>query len=226
LVEAHLRQHVLASMSLKHVIRRKQMSKIGILASVALVAAFAVSSASAQQTQRLSGTIEKVTGNSVLVKSKEGAEQTVTLADKALIVGVTKASLADIKEGSYIGSGAVPQADGTQKAVEVHIFAESQRGTGDGHRDGWPGAPNGTMTNGEAGSPVTGVDGLTLMVKYKGGEKKILVTPSTPIVQYQVSDASALKPGAAISIVAATKKPDGTFETNRINVGLNGVVPN
>ncbi len=132
------------------------MSKIGILAGVALVAAFAVSSALAQQTQRLSGTIEKVTGNSVLVKSKEGAEQTVTLADKALIVGVTKASLADIKSGSYIGSGAVPQPDGTQKAVEVHIFAESQRGTGDGHRDGWPGAPNGTMTNGEAGNPVTG----------------------------------------------------------------------
>jgi len=201
------------------------MSRIGILA--ALVAAFAASSAMAQQpqTQRLSGTIEKVTGNALLVKAKDG-EVTVTLADKALIVGVTKASLADIKEGSYIGSGAVPQADGSQKAVEVHIFAESQRGTGDGHRDGWPGAPNGTMTNGEAGNPVTGVDGLAVMVKYKGGEKKIIVTPSTPIVQYQISDASALKAGAAISIVAATKKPDGTFETNRINVGLNGVVPN
>jgi hypothetical protein len=204
------------------------MSRIGFLAGVAVVAAFAVSSAWAQQpqTQRVSGTIEKVTGNALLVKSKEGAEQTVVLADKALIVGVTKASLADIKAGSYIGSGAVPQADGTQKAVEVHIFAESQRGTGDGHRDGWPGAPNGTMTNGEAGNPVTGVDGLTLMVKYKGGEKKLLVTPSTPIVQYQVSDASALKAGASISINAATKKPDGTFETNRINVGLSGVVPN
>jgi hypothetical protein len=202
------------------------MNRIGILAGVAFVAAFAVSSASAQQPQRLSGTIEKVDGNTLTVKPKEGAAQTVSLTDKALIVGVTKASLADIKQGSYIGSGAVPQADGTQKAVEVHIFAESQRGTGDGHRDGWPGAPNGTMTNGEAGNPVTGVDGLTLMVKYKGGEKKLLVTPSTPIVQYQVSDASALKPGAAISINAATKKPDGTLETNRINVGLNGVVPN
>jgi len=204
------------------------MSRIGILAGAALVAAFAVSSAVAQQppAQRLAGTIEKVTGNAVLVKAKDGAEQTVVLADKALIVGVSKASFADIKAGSYIGSGAVPQADGSQKAVEVHIFAESQRGTGDGHRDGWPGAPNGTMTNGEAGNPVTGVDGLTVMVKYKGGEKKILVTPSTPIVQYQISDASVLKPGAAISIVAATKKPDGTFETNRINVGLNGVVPN
>jgi hypothetical protein len=204
------------------------MSRIGILAGAALVAAFTVSLAVAQQppTQRLSGTIEKVTGNAILVKAKDGAEQTVVLADKALIVGVTKASLADIKAGSYIGSGAVPQADGSQKAVEVHIFAESQRGTGDGHRDGWPGAPNGTMTNGEAGNPVTGVDGLTVMVKYKGGEKKILVTPSTPIVQYQISDASALKSGAAVSIVAATKKPDGTFETSRINVGLNGVVPN
>ena len=204
------------------------MSRIGFLAGVAVAAAFAVSSAWAQQpqTQRLSGTIEKVTGNALLMKSKDGAEQTVVLADKALIVGVTKASLADIKQGSYIGSGAVPQADGTQKAVEVHIFAESQRGTGDGHRDGWPGAPNGTMTNGEAGNPVTGVDGLSVMVKYKGGEKKLLVTPTTPIVQYQVSDASALKPGAGISINAATKKPDGSFETNRINVGLNGVVPN
>jgi hypothetical protein len=202
------------------------MSRIGILASLAL--ALAVSQASAQQppAQRLAGTIEKVTGNAVLIKAKDGAEQTVTLTDKALIVGVTKASFSDIKEGSYIGSGAVPQADGSQKAVEVHIFAESQRGTGDGHRDGWPGAPNGTMTNGEAGAPVTGVDGLTLMVKYKGGEKKLIVTPTTPIVQYQISDNSVLKPGAAISIVAATKKADGTFETGRINVGLNGVVPN
>ena len=126
---------------------------------------------------------------------------------------------------AWRSAGAVPQPDGSQKAVEVHIFAESQRGTGDGHRDGWPGAPNGTMTNGEAGAPVTSVDGLSLMVKYKGGEKKIIVSPTTPIVQYQISDASVLKPGSAISIVAATKKPDGTFETNRINVGLNGVVP-
>ena len=203
------------------------MRKLGILASAALVG-FAVTSSSAQQppAQRLAGTIDKVNGDSLWIKAKDGAEQAVTLTDKALIVGVTKASLSDINEASYSGSGAMPQADGSQKAVEVHIFAESQRGTGDGHRDGWPGAPNGTMTNGEAGAPVTGVDGLTLMVKYKGGEKKLIVTPTTPIVQYQISDNSALKPGAAISIVAATKKGDGTFETGRINVGLNGVVPN
>ena len=119
------------------------MKRFGILAGAALVAAFAVSSASAQQppTQRLAGTIEKVDGNTVTVKAKDGTAQTLVLTDKALIVGVNKASLADIKEGSYIGSGAVPQADGSQKAVEVHIFAESQRGTGDGHRDGCPAPP-------------------------------------------------------------------------------------
>jgi hypothetical protein len=202
------------------------MSKFGLIAGIALVSACAVATASAQQpqTQRLAGTIEKVNGNMVLVQTQAG-EATVTLADKALIVDVHKASLADIKEGSYIGSGAVPQADGSQKAVEVHIFAESQRGTGDGHRPGWPGAPNGTMTNGAAGAPVTGVDGLTVMVKYKDGEKKLLVTPSTPIVRYEIGNASSLKPGAEFSIPAATKKPDGSYETARINVGID-VKPN
>jgi hypothetical protein len=195
------------------------------LAALAWMPAWTSAFAQQPQTVRLRGTIEKVDGSTLSVKARDGAQVTLMLTGNAQVVSVVKASLADIKEGSFIGSGAMPQADGTQKALEVHIFAESQRGTGDGHRDGWPGAPNGTMTNGEAGNPVTSVDGLTLMVKYKGGEKKILVTPSTPIVQYQVSAASALKPGAAISINAATKKPDGTFETNRVNVGLNGVVP-
>jgi outer membrane lipoprotein SlyB len=201
------------------------MKRIGWIAGIALIAACAVATAQQPQTQRLSGTIEKVNGNMVLVKTQAG-EATVTLADKALIVNVHKASLADIKQGSYIGSGAVPQADGSQKAVEVHIFAESQRGTGDGHRPGWPGAPNGTMTNGEAGQPVSSVDGLTLMVKYKDGEKKLIVTPSTPIVRYEIGSAASLQPGANFSVPAATKKADGTFETARINVGVEGAVPN
>jgi hypothetical protein len=200
------------------------MNRLGLIAG-AFVAACTVATAQQPQTQRLSGTIEKVNGNMVLVKTQAG-EATVTLADKALIVDVHKASLADIKQGSYIGSGAVPQSDGSQKAVEVHIFAESQRGTGDGHRPGWPGAPNGTMTNGEAGQPVTSVDGLTLMVKYQGGEKKLIVSPNTPIVRYEIGSAASLKPGAAFSVPAATKKADGMFETGRINVGADGAVPN
>jgi len=202
-----------------------------ILTAAAFVSAIAITSVSAQQpqTQRVRGTIEKIDGNTLLIKTPDGAPATVALADNAVVVGVLKATIADIKEGSYIGSGALPQPDGTQKAVEVHIFAESQRGTGDGHRGNWDGtsygAGVGTMTNGAVGQSVSSVDGPVVTVKYKDGEKKIIVGPNVPIVRYEVGDKSELKPGAAISIVAATKKPDGTFGAARINVGRNGVVP-
>jgi len=194
-----------------------------ILTAAAFATLITVTAASAQ-TQRVRGTIEKVDGNTLMIKATDGASIKLTLADNALVVGVLKASIADIKEGSYIGSGALPQPDGTQKAVEVHIFAESQRGTGDGHRP-WDGAPDGTMTNGAVGQTVTGVDGPVITVKYKDGDKKIVVTPNVPIVRYEVGDKSELKPGAAINIAAATKKPDGTFTAARVNVGRNGVVP-
>ena len=207
------------------------MNKTRMLTAAAFAAVIAVTAVSAQQppTQRLRGTIEKVDGNTLLIKSPTGPV-TLTLADKALVVGVVKATIAEIKEGSYIGSGALPQADGTQKAVEVHIFAESQRGTGDGHRPGWDGSPYGagigTMTNGAVGQAVSSVDGPVITVKYKDGDKKVVVGPDVPIVRYEVGEKSELKAGAAISVVAATKNPDGTFTTGRINVGRNGVVPN
>jgi hypothetical protein len=203
------------------------MNTMRILTAAAFATAIAVTAVSAQQaqTQRVRGTIEKVDGNTLLIKSPNGDLATVSLADNAVIVGVLKATVADIKEGSYIGSGALPQPDGTQKAVEVHIFAESQRGTGDGHRGNWDGAPGGTMTNGAVGQAVSGVDGPVVTVKYKEGEKKIIVGPTVPIVRYEVGDKSELKPGAAINIAAATKKPDGTFSAARVNVGRNGLVP-
>jgi hypothetical protein len=206
-----------------------QMNIVRILTTAAFAMAIAVTAASAQQTQRVRGTIEKVDGNTLLIKGPDGAPVTLTLADNAVVVGVLKATVADIKEGSYIGSGALPQPDGTQKAVEVHIFAESQRGTGDGHRGNWDGSPYGagvgTMTNGAAGQAVSSVDGPVVTVKYKDGEKKVIVGPNVPIVRYEVGDKGELKPGAAISVAAATKKPDGTFSAARINVGRNGVVP-
>jgi len=177
----------------------------------------------AQQTVRVGGTVEKLDGNVLTVKPPSGENLTVTLTGNYQVVGVVKASVADIKPGSYIGSGAMPQADGTQKAIEVHIFAESQRGTGDGHRP-WT-EPGSTMTNGEAGSSVAGVDGPVITVKYKDGEKKIVVGPNTPIVRYEIGDKSELKPGAKIRITNATKKPDGTFEANHINVGRGDVNP-
>jgi hypothetical protein len=133
--------------------------------------------------------------------------------------------MADIKEGTFLGSAAMPQADGTQKALEVHIFPEQMRGTGEGHRPYAP-VPNSTMTNGSAaGMTVAGVDGSTITVKYKEGEKKIVVPSNVPIVRYEIGNKGDLKAGAKFTVLAATKKPDGTLEANRINVGRDGVEP-
>jgi hypothetical protein len=202
------------------------MRMAAIRAALALVAALAATAALAQapQTVRLRGVIEKVDGNIVTAKSDKGDELKLNLADKMLVVEVVKASLTDIKDGAYIGSGAMPQPDGSQKAVEVHIFAESMRGTGEGFRP-WDGAPNSTMTNGTVGATVTGVDAPVITVKYKDGEQKIIVTPDVPIVRYEVVDLSALKPGVAFSVLAAVKTPDGSYDIKRINVGRDGVVP-
>jgi len=188
-----------------------------------VLATLVLAPVSAQETVRVSGTVERLDGDTLLVKASDGPSLEIALKSNLEVVGVVKASMADIKPGSYIGSGAMPQADGTQKAVEVHIFAESQRGTGDGHRP-WT-QPGSTMTNGAVGDAVAGVDGPVVTVQYKGGEKKIVVGPNTPIVRYEAGDKSELKPGAKIRITNAVKKPDGTFETARISVGRGDVTP-
>src|SRR5258705_11820651 len=201
------------------------MSTMRIMAAAALAAVFAVSTAWAQQpTQRVAGTIDKVEGKTLYIKSASGPV-TLTLADNALIVARVKATAADIKAGDYVASGGVPQPDGTQKAVELRIFPESMRGNGDGHRPGWPGAPNGTMTNGAVGQTVSSVDGPVLTVKYRDGEKKIIVGPSVPVTRLEVANKSELKSGVAVAAAAATKKPDGTFTAARIDFGRGDVLP-
>jgi hypothetical protein len=195
------------------------------LAGAILAASSAAAIAQAPQTLRLRGTIEKADGNALTLKTNDGAEHKLTLTDKANIVAVVKASMADIKEGTFLGSAAMPQADGSQKALEVHIFPEQMRGTGEGHRPYDP-VPNSTMTNGAAsGATVTGVEGATMTVKYKGGEKKIVIPPNVPIVRYEIGSKADLRPGAKFTVLAATKKPDGSLEASRINVGRDGVVP-
>jgi hypothetical protein len=174
---------------------------------------------------RIRGTIEAVDGNALTLKSRDGSEIKLALGKDALIVAVVKASLAEIKEGTFLGSAAMPQADGTQRALEVHIFPEQMRGTGEGHRPYAPVA-NSTMTNGTAaGATVAGVDGSTITVRYKDGEKKIVVPPDVPVVRYEIGGNGDLKVGAHFTVLTATKKPDGSFETSRINVGRDGVVP-
>ena len=191
------------------------------------VLVFAASTTWAQDTVRVRGTIEQVEGQTLMVKSRDGAELKVVLADNALVVGIVKASLSDIKPGSFVGVTGMPQADGSQKAIEVHIFPEAMRGTGEGHYP-WDLRPQSTMTNANVVNveqTVTGVEARTLPMKYKDGEKKIIVPPDVPIVTYVMSDKNELKPGAKIFISAAKELPDGTLQAPRVNFGKDGLTP-
>jgi hypothetical protein len=184
------------------------------------------SSASAQQTPpvRIRGTIEKVDGNTLAIKTREGTDVKVNMTDNVAVFAVVKTELSQIKEGSYIGVSAMPQPDGTQKAFAVHIFPENQRGAAEGFRP-WDARANSTMTNATVAETVKGTDGQNIMVKYKDGEKKVVVPPDTPIVTFVASDKSEVKPGAKIIIFGAAKKDDGTLEANRVNVGRDGITP-
>ncbi len=175
-------------------------------------------------TTRVAGTVESFDGHVLAVKSEKLGEVKINLTGDATVFGVAKATLADVKPGSYIGVGAMPQPDGSQRAIQVTVLAESQRGLSEGHKP-WDARPNSTMTNGTVDQTVAGIDGQVLTVKYQGGEKKIVVPPDAVIRAYVVSDRSELKPGAHIAIVRAVKKPDGSLEANRINVGRGEVVP-
>jgi hypothetical protein len=201
------------------------MSRIGILAGIAFVVAGAVSSASAQQPQtvRLVGKIVSVDGSTLVVKTAQDEAKVTVPANVMVIVG-SNGTLADIKKGDYLGVGATPQADGSQKAIRVNIFAEPQRGVGEGFRP-WD-KPNTTMTNATVDNMVTGVDGQVVMLKYKDGDKKIIIGPDAVIIANVVGGMSDLKPGANVAIAAATKKPDGTYDASRINVGRGDFVPN
>jgi hypothetical protein len=200
------------------------MSRNGLFAGLALVAAFAVSSAWAQQPQtvRLAGKITSVDGQTLTVKTAQD-EVKVTVPANVMVIAGSKGTLADVKQGSYIGVGATPQADGSQKAIRVNIFAEPQRGVGEGFRP-WD-RPNTTMTNATVDTTVASVDGQVVMLKYKDGEKKIIVGPDAAIINNVVGDNSELKPGANVAFAAATKKPDGTYEAARVNVGRGDFVP-
>ncbi len=198
--------------------------KYGVAGAAGLALLLSIAPVSAQQPARVRGTIEKVDGNTLTVKSRDGATVTVILKEGGAVRGVEKAALADIKQNSFVGITAMPQPDGTQKAVEVHIFPESLRGAGEGHRP-WDLMPNSTMTNANVEQLVTAVDGPMLTMKYKDGEKKISVPNNAEIVQFVNGDKGDLKPGAKIFVAAGTKLPNGDIETAGINVGKNGLTP-
>ncbi|HZL41291.1 MAG TPA: hypothetical protein VFC45_13550 [Pseudolabrys sp.] len=196
-----------------------------IFTAAACAVALAVASASAQDKPvRIRGTVEQMDGQMMTIKARSGEMLKVKLADDGKVVALVKASLADIKPGSFVGSTAMPEQDGSWKAVEVHIFPEAMRGTGEGDR-AYDYKPKSTMTNGTVDASVAKVSGSTMTLKYKEGEKKIDVTPETVIVMYAPGSKDELKPGAKIYIPGAVKQADGTLMTGRVNVGRDVAPP-
>jgi hypothetical protein len=194
------------------------------LLALALVATSSIF-ALAQQTSpsRVRGTIESVDGETLVVKSRSGEDVKLTMAGDIRVVGIVKIALSDIKVGSFIGTTTVPGPDGGNNAVEVHVFPEDMRGTGEGSRP-YDLKPNSSMTNATVAESVVGNDGHTLLIKYKDGEKKVVVGPDTPVVTYVPAGKSDLAPGAKV-IAFMKKLPDGSFETNRVSVGRDGLTP-
>ena len=173
---------------------------------------------------RVRGAIESVDGDVLTVKSRSGEDVKLHMTGDMKVVGIIKISMADIKVGSFVGATTVPGPDGKQNALEVHVFPEDMRGTGEGSRP-YDLRPNSTMTNATVtADSVAANDGHSLMVKYKDGEKQVEVLPDTPVVTYVPADKSDLKAGAKV-IAFIKPLPDGSFETNRISVGRDGLTP-
>jgi hypothetical protein len=190
--------------------------------TVGLLGASCFALAQATATVGVRGAITAVSGNSIKVHTNRGEDLTIKIGKDTQVRAVTLAKLTDIKPGSYIGTAATPLPDGSLKALEVHVFPPAMAGTGDGHR-AWDLGPNSTMTNGTVGDLVE-TNGRTLIVKYKGGEKKVVVPDDVPIVNLESGDRSLLALGTKV-VLFATKGADGSLSAGFISAGKDGVTP-
>jgi RNase P/RNase MRP subunit p29 len=208
--------------SLKKRLRGAVASVILPVLAAGLIAPAAFAQTPAPAPTGVRGAIISASGDNLVVKTNRGAEQAIKLDKDTRVAAISLANINDIKPGSYIGAAAIPQPDGSQKALEVHVFPPALAGTGDGHRP-FDLAPNSTMTNGTVGDVVAS-NGRTLTLKYKGGEKKIIVPEDVPIVNIEAGDRSLLVVGAKV-VVRARKNPDGSLTAASISAGKNGVAP-
>ncbi len=192
------------------------------IAATMFSACVVIGAANAQTPSRTRGTISAITGDTVEIQSRRGDKVAVRLGDKTPVVGVTYAQLSEVKPGRFIGTTAVPQPDGTLKALEIHVFPESMRGTGEGHY-GWDLGEGSTMTNGSIGT-FTGSNGRTMTVTYNGGEKTVVVPDDVPVVDLHPGDRALLKPGSH-AVAIGPKASDGQVAALRFYVGENGAVP-
>jgi hypothetical protein len=200
------------------------MVRIGFSGTVFAVLLATSIAASAQPTQavRVRGTVVSLEGATLVVKSRDGKDVSVHLADNWAPAGIVKSTLADVKKGVFIGTAAVPEGD-KLRALEVVVFPEAMRGTGEGHY-AWDLGSTSTMTNANIDDTVEAVDGRTLTLSYKGGSKKIEVPKGVPIVTFAPADKADVKPGAHV-MVPSQQQADGTLNASRVLVGKDGTVP-
>ncbi len=200
-----------------------RLARLGAVALVLLVAVAA--HAETARPPAVRATIESVSadGASLAAKTPEGEARQIHVGEDTRIILVAAASLADVKPGAFIGVGATPTDSGEQKALEVHIFPESMRGSGEGFRP-YDRAPGATMTNGNVDVRVDNVKGPRLTVTYHGGQQTILIDPSTPIVAVAPGSRTDLKPGAAI-VARGPAEGDGSIDAAFLAVGKDGAVP-
>jgi hypothetical protein len=201
----------------------KQMKGALALAAGLMISVVGLQGAQAADKARVRGTVESLKGDTLMVKSREGKDVTIMLKSGWAVNGIVKASISDIKTGDFVGIASQPTDSGVNGALEVLIFPAAMKGTGEGDRD-WDLKPKSSMTNATVASAVTSVDGPTLSLKYKGGEKKISIPEGTPIVTFGQATKDDIKPGAGV-IINGTTTSDGMVESDRVVVGLNGVVP-
>ena len=190
---------------------------------LAAFSAAALAQAPATPPQRIRGTVEKIDGNVLTLKTRSGETRTVKLADNYGVIGINKAKLSDVSAGKFIGTTTVGERNGALVAEEIHIFPEAMRGTGEGHRD-WDLRPNSKMTNANIADITSIGKDRVMTLKYKGGEQKVLVPADAVVVEFGPAEKSDLKPGAHVFVIAQPQA-DGSLTAARVNIGMNGQVP-
>ncbi|AYG67796.1 MULTISPECIES: hypothetical protein [unclassified Rhizobium] len=200
---------------------RKRLITAALTLSVAMFAA--LQSADAAELVKVRGTVESLDGDMLKIKSRDGNDVTVTLKSGLNVGGVVQAAVGDIKPGDFVGIASQPTDSGINGAIEVVIFPASMKGTGEGDRP-WDSKPNSSMTNATVANAVTSVDGPTLTLTYKGGERKINIPKGTPVVTLTSATKADLKPGVGV-FITGERNGDSTVSADRIAVGLNGTVP-
>jgi hypothetical protein len=166
--------------------------------------------------------LDVVNAHEIRVVTRRGDEVSLKLADNSRVTWIEPTEVTAIKPGSFIGTAAVTQPDGTLKALEIQVFPESMRGVGEGHR-AWDLGADSSMTNGTVGD-LKVANGCTLTLTYKGGEQTVFVPQNAPIITYEPATTAALKTGAHV-IVFAMQNPDKTLTATRVGVGRDGLVP-